>query len=613
MIEELRKKIIEANESYRKGNAIISDYEYDQLMDELSILSPDDELLAKVGYEISDETRKSRLPIPMFSMNKIKLIEDIHNWFRLKEIPENEDLIITPKFDGLSFCVKEDNGDSWTRGDGIYGQKSNKHYSLIQNHLNLKDNPFVYTYGEIMIPKQTFIEKYSDDFANPRNLVAGLLNSKEPSEFLKDCQYIKYGAISDDNFKTKKELLDKLNIGQSVKVQYHMCKLSDLNEDLLFQLFQEYSKEYEIDGLILEVNNIELQEKLGRETSSNNPCFSRAYKSSLFEQKSETEVLGITWNISKQGYLKPVLNIKPIRLDGVTISNVTGNNARFIKDLGIGVGSKIIIKRSGMVIPVVVEVLNRVEFQMPYLEDSNGKIDYNWNENGVELVTLRETDFQKIKKIISFFQILETDNVSEGVINQLYEAGYKTIKDILNLKKSDLEKIDRFGKRKSQIVYDSIQKSIKNVQLSKLQHATGIFQGLGQLKLVKLEHFITKPSIEQVMEIEGFAEITATTYVESYDDFFEFIKDLPITIFKKEDVKTSNELEGMSIIFTGFRDKGAESIILSKGGKISNSVSKNTTHLVCVDKNSTSSKMIKAIDLGIMILDRNELQQFINN
>lgn len=612
MIKDLREKIIKANDAYRLGNPIISDYEYDKLVDELSFLSPDDELLTKVGHSISDDSRKSKLPIPMFSMNKIKLIKDIHDWFRLKEINRDEDIIITPKFDGLSLCVKENTEDAWTRGDGVIGQSSNNHYFFIQNHLHLKNNHFIYTYGEVMMPKQVFLEKYSNDFANPRNLVAGLLNSKEPSDSLKDCQYIKYGAISNKDLKTKKELLDELNLGQDVKVQYYICKLSDLNEDFLFKLFQEYSKEYEIDGLILEINNLELQEKLGRETSSNNPCWARAYKSPLFEQRAETEVIGISWNISKNGYLKPIIHINPVRLDGVTVSNVTGNNARFVKDLGIGVGAKIVIKRSGMVIPIIVDVLKPVEFQMPHLTDSEGEIDYIWNENEVELVTLYETDQQNLKKIVSFFEILEADNISEGIINQLYDAGYKTIKDILNLKKSDLEEIDRFGKRKAEIVYNSIQKSIKNVELSKLQHATGLFRNLGSKKLALLEHFTEKPTMEQLMGIEGFAEISCKSYLDGYDRFFEFIKDLPITISKKEDVKVSDDLNGMTFVFTGFRDKSAEDIIISKGGKIGSSVSKNTTHLVCKDPDSGSSKLEKAKLMGIKLISINDLIKIIN-
>ncbi len=611
MINELKEQIIKANDAYRVGSPIISDSEYDKLVEELSLLSPDDEILTKVGHSVSDESRKAKLPIEMASMNKIKSMDDINDWCRLKGISKNEVVIITPKFDGLSLCVNELTNDAFTRGDGEFGQKSNEHYKLIDNHLYDVENvvPFSsidcqFTYGEVMMSKKTFTEKYSSDFANPRNLVAGLLNSKEATQSLKDCDYIKYGAIfTPDLMKmryTKQEVIDYLNQYQKVKVQYHVCKISELTEELLISLFKEYSIDYEIDGLIIEINNLSLQYTLGRETSSNNPCYSRAFKHPSFEQSAETEIIGITWNISKQGYLKPTLHVKPIKLDGVTVSNVTGNNARFVKDLGIGVGAKVVVKRSGMVIPIISDVITPVEFQMPNVEN------IDWNENGVELMTLTETDEQKLKKIVAFFEILEADNISEGVITQLWDAGYKTIKDILNLTISDLEKIDRFGKRKSQIVFNSIKKSVTGVQLSKLQHATGIFKGLGSKKLALLEQFTTKPTLEQVMSIEGFAEISAKSYIDSYDVYFDFIKELPITIEEKvKVVAVSSDLEGKQFVFTGVRRPDLESVIESRGGKIGSGVSKNTTYLVMKAVGSGSSKEKKAIDLGVELLQLN--------
>ena len=609
MIEQLKEQIIKANEAYRAGKPIISDAKYDQLVEELSLLSPDDEILNKVGHVVVDETRKSRLPIEMASMNKIKSMDDINDWCRLKGISKNEVVIITPKFDGLSLCVDEKTNEAWTRGDGEFGQKSDEHYKLIQNHLNLDEYSFIYTYGEVMIPKQVFIDKFSADFANPRNLVAGLLNSKTVSDSLKDCQYIKYGAFTNKNFDTKEEIIIELNNGQKSKVEYHICKISDLTEDLLIGLFQKFSTEYEIDGLIIEINDLTTQYRLGRETSSNNPVWARAFKHPSFEQSAETEILGISWNISKQGLLKPILHIKPVKLDGVTVSNVTGNNARFVKDLGLGVGAKVLVKRSGMVIPIIADVITPVEFVQPTIEG----VEVDWNENGIELITLTETDDQRLKKIVAFFEILEADNVSEGVITQLWDAGYKTIKDVLNLKKEDLEKIDRFGKRKSEIVYNSIQKSVTDVQLSKLQHATGIFKGLGSKKLVLLEDFTTKPTIDQVMSIEGFAEVSAKSYIDSYDIFFDFIKDLSVTIAEKvEAAKVGTDLEGKSFVFTGVRRPDLESVIESRGGKISSGVSKTTTHLVMKAIGSGSSKEKKAIDLGVEVITVEQLEKLLN-
>lgn len=619
MIEELVEKIKLANVKYRLGKPIISDLQYDILIEELKLLDPHNEILSKVGHEILDESRKSLLPIDMASMSKTKSMEDIDDWCRLKGISKSEIVIITPKFDGLSLCVNEPTSEAWTRGNGEFGQKSNEHYKIIGNHLyedvHIYGNPFVpiefdFTYGEVMMSKKTFMDKYSMDFANPRNLVAGLLNSPDPRQSLTDCNYIKYGGITSKSFvpNTKQEILDKLNEHQKVKVQYHLCKISDLTEELLISLFHKFGTEYEIDGLIIEINNLSLQNILGRENSSNNPVWARAFKHVSFEQSAESEVIGISWNISKQGLLKPILHINPVKLDGVTVSNVTGNNARFVKDMGLGIGAKVIVRRSGMVIPIIAEILTKVDFIEPTIEG----VEIGWNEAGIELVTLEETEEQRFKQVVSFFEILEADNFGEGVIKQLWENGHKSVKDILNLTTTDLEKISRFGKRKAQIVFNSIKKSTSNVSLSKLQHATGIFKNLGSKKLILLEHFNKKPTIEQIMDIEGFAEISAQSYINGYDKFFDFIKDLPITIQEKvESIKISNDLDGMNFVFTGVRRSDLEDIIESRGGKIGSGVSKTTTHLVMKEVGSGSSKEKKAIALGVKIINVEQLEKLL--
>lgn len=606
MIQELVNKIKQANDAYRIGKPIISDSQFDILVEELTELDPHNPILSQVGHSIKDETRKRKLPIEMASMNKVKTIDEISDWSRLKGIDTNQTVVITPKYDGLSLCVNELTGEAWTRGDGEFGQKSDEHYKLIGNHL---DNPgeFEFTYGEVMMPKKVFVDKYSVDYANPRNLVAGLLNSKEVTEPLKDTVYIKYGAVeSEGQYETKSDLLKSLNDGQEIKVPFKVISIKDLTHEILFDLFKSWSKEFEIDGLIIEVDSLKIQNQLGRESSSNNPCWARAYKSPDFEQVAETIITGISWNISKQGFLKPTLHVQPVKLDGVTISNVTGNNARFVKDLGLGVGAKVLIKRSGMVIPIIYDVVEKVDFQMPNVSN------IDWNENGVELMTLDETDEQRFKQTVSFFEILEVDNVGEGVVKQLWDAGYDSVKAILELTPDKLSKLEGFGKRKAMIVYNSIQSKIKDVQLSKLQHATGFFKGLGSKKLALLEQFESKPTIDQVVSIEGFAQISAESYLESYDKFFNFVKDLPVTITKKvEDVKVSNDLDGMSFVFTGVRRADLEAVIESRGGKIGSGVSKNTTHLVMKAVGSGSSKEKKAMDLGVKIMTVTDLENLL--
>ena len=177
MIDRIVEKLEESNNKYRQGNPIMSDYDYDQLLETLLECDPENEYFNKVGIEIIDDSRKVKLPIPMFSMNKIKTMEEVSDWCRLKGISKDEEVIITPKFDGLSLCVDEKKDSATTRGDGFIGQNSNEHYKLINNKLN-KNTNFSITYGEAIMSKKVFLDKYSKEFANPRNLVAGMLNSK---------------------------------------------------------------------------------------------------------------------------------------------------------------------------------------------------------------------------------------------------------------------------------------------------------------------------------------------------------------------------------------------------------------------------------------------------
>ena len=592
------------NIKYRKGEPSVTDSFYDSKYELAKELYPDDDFFKEVGVKIGDKERERKLSITMASMNKIKGMDELKDWYRLKNIPLDTQLILTPKFDGLSLCVNEKSKQATTRGDGDFGQSADEHYKYIKNHLDA--SIFEFTYGEIMMQKNVFNEIYAPrGFANPRNLVAGMINNKLATEQLRDTEYIKYGGIPYKEYKsallTKHSILDTLNNFQKIKVDYELSKYSDLSEEKFVNLFRKWSEIYEIDGIIIEIDSLELQNKLGRERSTNNPVWARAYKSPAFEQSAETEVLGISWNISKQGYLKPILHVKPVKLDGVTVSNVTGNNAKFVRDNGIGVGSIVKIVRSGMVIPKVVGITKKVDFVMPDIQN------IEWNENGVELVTMFETKEQNFKKIVAFFEILGVENAGEGVLKQLWESGHQTIKDILNLKQTDFERFDGFGKRKAEIVYNAIQSKIKDIELSKLMHATGIFNGLGSKKLILLEEFKTKPTIDQILEIEGFAEKSAQVYIDGYDKFFEFIKELPVTIKKTEKSSNSGELEGKVYVFTGVRDKTAETLIESKGGKISSGVNGKTTHLIMKEKGSGSSKENKAIDLGVSILTLEEL------
>jgi len=626
-ISTLRERIVAANYNYRVGTPIISDQEYDDLVDRLREASPGDDLLAQVGLEATD--RKAALPIVMASMNKVKTISEIADWIRTKSIDPSVRLVVTPKFDGVSMCVDHSTGMAYTRGDGRVGQVASMHYKAMNAALDgacERGRLCRFTYGEVIMPKSVFRDLYSGEFANPRNLVSGLMNSKDPGEALPHCSFLRYGAVGHD-FKTKSALLDALNSVQPVKVPYLVVRPADITEDWVGALFNEWSMDYEIDGLILEVDDLAIQDRMGRETSTNNPTWARALKHKCFETSEVTVVTNIEWNVSKQGLLKPTVNIEPVHLDGVVIRNVTGNNARYVKELGIGVGARVRVVRSGMVIPVITEVLERVEFVFPDVESAE------WADGGVDIRVSAETEEQILQRVSSFFSILEAKGISEGTIRQLFSArrlvgpaGRRTEEDlvdkstfrsalasILCLTREDLACVYRFGDKKVAAFLASVASCTTGVRLSKLQHALGLFRGLGSKKLEKLEHFSAKPTVEEVMSVEGFAETSARAYVEAYDDFARFLEGLPITVgaAAKAESPSGGPLEGIGFVFSGVRLPDAERIIAELGGIVQGSVTRSTGILVMRSKGSGSSKEQKAINLGVRIMDVDELDKYL--
>jgi len=617
-IEELRKKITEANVAYRKGHPIIPDAEYDSLVDELTALNPHDHLLSQIGFNPENDERKEKLPIEMASLNKVKTTEEIRKWIVDNQL-QGERFILTPKYDGCSIVADEAKKKAWTRGDGLVGQRSDAHYKKMTglSDAAVKGKTFI-TIGEAMCSKSTFDKKFSGDFANSRNMMAGALNRKTADDMLVSCEYIRYGLIDEDLDKEKQlEVLNKLN---RVKVPFKNVGSSFFDNATadLKDLFVEWSKDWTLDGIVIEVNRYEKRQEMGRESNSN-PAYARAYKGS-FEEVKETEVVGIEWNVSKQGYLKPVGLVKPVSLDGATVSRVSLYNAANILNLQIGKGAIITMRRSGQVIPEVVHVVKKatVMVGLPVAcPICNSRTDMN--ENQVELIcTNPECKGKALKRLISFFETLEVDNAGEGTMTALYDAGYTTVAKVLKAKKEDLRKLPSFGDSKAKLVYDGIHNKMKDVDLPTLQHASGFFGMLGSKKL-RLVEDLTKEYLEtgnydmnKLMATEGYAEKSIGDYMNGIYKFREFMMDLPGVTLKKEAVKVSDNFKGMIVVFTGFRNKEWEEKIQSNGGMVGGSVSKVTTHLVMKVKGSGSSKETKATALGVKIMDKAEFETLMN-
>ena len=644
-IKELEILLDEWNYAYRfEGKSIVPDSVYDEHLEELADLDPDNSRLTKVGETPPDDERKEKIPVIMASMDKCKSlhntadkkVKSIDDWIKKKGISSDTVLCITPKLDGLSIENDIRNQKAWTRGDGLFGQNSDIHFKdilskypsdKIQSFLqDYQHAPFVITTGEAIMLKKTFQDKYSMDFDNGRNTVGGSFNKykDELRPRLVDTLYMRYGFHCGMDL-DKSVQLDILNqYFNNPSMPYKLHTIDELTPEYLRSLFDEWVQIWDIDGLIIEVNDAKIRKSIKPERSKDipevmNPGYARAYKAS-FEEVKNTKVIKLIIEISKNGSAIPVAEVEPIKLDGATVTHVTCNNAKMVYDLGIGKGSIIKICRSGSVIPYLIDVVKKSDeqFLFPSTCPCCGTI-LIWNNTNTHLMCTNDKCPDRIiKQITSFFDILDVKGVRESTFRQFYNAGYDSIEKILKLSIEDIKVLDRMGETKALNIFDAIISKMQEVTLSKLQHASGFFTdqntgfSLGSKKLILLEKFTTKPSVNEVKEIKGFEEASALIYCSNYDRFFVWMKTLPISIKKEDEFTPSgNKCVGMTFIFTGIRRKDLEQTIKDQGGKVVDSISKNCTTLIMKSLDSGSNKEQKAKEYGMTIWTVEQLESFL--
>ena len=626
-LTEQEELIVHANKKYRDGDPIMTDEQYDLIVDKLKLEHPESELLKRGVIEDSKKiSRKESLPIPMFSLNKVKSVLELLQWIKKYNL-ENETFVLTSKYDGISLCVNEKENGVWTRGDGTVGQRSDFHFKKMGIEKN-ENSIFNFSFGEAIMTKEKF-KKYSSEFANARNMVAGLFNRDVPEDSLRDVEYMRYGCDNLTLF-DKVEQLIELNKINKISVPFVEIKANELTESLLDGMYNKWSKDFNIDGIVVDVNDAKIREELGRE-ENNNPKYARAYKNPKWSGSVIVNVKGVKWQVSKQGKLKPIIQIEPIKHGGVTISNVTGNNAKYIFDNNIACNSIIEITRSGEVIPKHLKTVSFVVREVEKLADEVTECPIcgeptKWDETFTEIVCVNEKcEGRIISKMIHFFKTLEVEDFGEPSIRQLYKEGYNTTEKILNINKEELSNIQGWGETSASKLINQFYK-LKNegVSFAKLLAALDVFEGkIGEKVCQKIfdgmedtdelfhkfvNLFVDYPSTESLLKIEGVAETTARIFqkgISYFDNFVETSVCINRIQTPKQETK-GNKYEGWKICFTGVRpSKDQEKEIVANGGEIVSGVSKNTTHLCVKDlseKTLNSSKAKKAKNLEIEII-----------
>ena len=607
-----------ASEKYHTGESIISDKIYDTLFDEIKKRDPNNDFLKKVGFEATKN--KVKLPFFMGSMDKLK-ITDGDKLTKWKKKYNKQDYVIMDKLDGISgLYINDGKGDLklFTRGDGLIGQDISYLINTIPSLKNIKGiKSKIVVRGEIIISKKKWL-KYEKQFSNARNMTSGLVNAKKvDTNIMKDIDFVVYEILEPRMRQSEQfEIMKKHGIKN---VYYEFLDVNDLDFEMLDEVLLERREksEYEIDGIIIS------DDSLQNVNFEGNPEFSFAFKDASEKMTADVVVKDVEWNVSKDGYLKPKLVLEPTKLSGVTISNATAFNAKYIVDNKIGPGSIVKIIRSGDVIPHVLEVIKTAKVKMPECE-------YEWNETNVDLIAIGDKSNDQIIKELTFFaEKLSIANLSEGLITNFVENGIDDIFKIINVTKAQLMELDGFKDKLVNKIYDNIQTGLNGASLVQFMNATNIFgHNFGHKRLEKIFNvygndfikFMKSKTVKQihdaVVAIDGFDEITAKQFSETIHEFIKVFEKIPESVRKSiinnsEVVKVSEKFKGKKFVFSGFRNKEWEEYIVENGGEVVGSVSKNTSYLVTtkMDAEQGTTKVTKAKEVGVEIVIKEDFEK----
>ena len=631
--QELLDKIKKHNEEYRVGNPTISDFEYDSLIEQLKTIDPNNEWFKDVEPSPVSNSRKRKLPLPMKSLNKVKNINDVKKWLASLGLHDDTQLVLMPKFDGLSLLHNEKTGEAWSRGGAENeGQDCTEHCIAANITSNTK---YGYTYGEFIIDRDNWSKFFegqvspytSERYKSPRNTSAGFLNRDTPCKEIAHASFFRYGmdATSLKEFGTFDKAIRQLCYDYSQQPLFQLATTKDITESSLLALFKEWTKLYPIDGIVIYINNLQLWETIGRNQTTGNPLYAIAYKHPDFTDAFETTVKNIAWRASKAGALKPVVEIEAVDTGDCIMENPTGYNAGWIADMGIAPNAKILVTRSGGVIPKILQTLETAPKEdIETMWDSLVECPHcgevtSWNESGKELMcTNPDCDGIRFAKIVFFFKTCGVEDMGEQMFDKLYQAGFNTISRILNMVANDIFSIDGFAEGTVNIILANMEKIKSGIDLPTLMQASDCFPGIGTIKARKLIDSLPGDEEENLYNvdfiyddefinnrIEASRLETDKSFWKGFNKFHHFVNENGLTIKRPNviSVDTNGKCAGMAVCFSGVRNTELEQRIIETGGTIVSGVSKKTTHLIVKDVNATSSKITKAQELGIVIVN----------
>ena len=645
-ILELTNILEKANyDYYVLDKPTLADWEFDSYMQELLKLESENPEYAfpnsptkRVGGTVANQFLKVTHQRPMLSLGNVFNEADILDFDRkVKEVASNATYICELKIDGLSGSVVYEDGNMTlgaTRGNGVVGENITENVKTIRTiPLRIKDNLNIEVRGEIYMSNASFdevnrkqIANGDEPFANPRNAAAGSvrqLDSRVAAS--RKLDFFAYTLLGVD-VKSQSESLELLKeYGFQVNNEYRHCKtVNEIIEFVNEITLKRESLPYEIDGIVIKVNEFELHDLIGY--TAKFPKWATAYKFPPKEVKTVVE--SIVFQVGRTGAITPVANLKPVFVAGSTISRATLNNEDYIIAKDIRIGDTVYIRKAGDVIPEVVSVSldDRKSDSKPF------EMIKECPCCGKELVRKEmEADWycvnnmcpdRLVNGLIHFAsrEAYNIDSLGDKLVIQLYNEGFiQTISDIFHLdeRESDLINLERFGKKSYDNLISAINES-KHNNLDKLLFGLGIRHvGSKTAKLIcqkfKTIENIMDASYEEIASIAGVGEVIALAVREYFDNFDNvmLINELKLlglnTNYIESTVKESY-FSNKKIVLTGTlssmgRDE-AKTKIEEFGGVCVSSVSKNT-NIVIYGENA-GSKYDKAVSLGVQLMTEDE-------
>lgn len=638
-IKQLIKELNNASYAYYNQVPIMPDYEWDKMYEELQNLEKETGIVLSnspthnVGYKVADELKEVKHNHPMLSLDKTKSVEE------LIEFAGDNNCFLSVKCDGLTTSLHYIDGvliSAETRGNGVIGQ------DVLQNVLTMSNIPKKIPYkdeliidGETIIGWDTF-NKINENLPNenkykhPRNLVSGslqLLNSKEAAE--RNMRFIAWRVIR--GFKHKSVFFDlkeaEKNGFDIVPMWTYSNNSSD--KDNLHQILEDLRKQADdhnipYDGAVVAVDDYKIADSMGRTDKFFRHSMAYKYEDELFE----TVLTDIEWNTSKTGLINPVAIFDPVDLNGAITTRATLHNITYIKDMMLGIGDRIRVYRSNMVIPKVHDSIDKSgNFDVPVfcpicksptkiVKENNSEVLYCTNPNCKGII------LGKLSHAVSR-NALNIDNLSEATLEKMIKLGWvSSIKDIYHLSfyKNHMQILDGFGKKSVEKLLDSIEKS-RNTNLQRFLYSLSI-PLLGNSASKDISEFcgnnfnsfvdaLTEGGKDAFTSINGIGEALGKSIINYWNKHNEEIMDLAqeFTFSKDEKIEKveNDKINGKVFVVTGsvnhYKNRNELKADIEKnGGKVTGSVTSKTDYLINNDIDSNSSKNKKAKELNIPII-----------